>query len=128
MSAEKENAVVMSNEQNLGSEISIIERRANGIVVSNDSDYESAAELTKEVKRMSKMVTEYWEPLRIKAKESYDAVLSRKKAMTSPLDSAEKILKQKMGEYTLRKERERRAKEEELRKEIDKIVAEIEGE
>ena len=50
------------------------------------------------------------------AKKAYDDILAHKKEMLEPLKAAEKILKSKMGDYSMEKERKRRAQEEMMRK------------
>ena len=115
-------------ETELDQEASAIELRAQGMAVSNDTDYVCAAEMLKEIKATQKKVTEYWEPLRASAKDAYDRVLSRKKDMIDPLKSAEEILKSKMTAYSDEQERKRKAQEEALRKlaeaELEKKLAE----
>lgn len=111
------NALVLdTNETVLTNEISAVEENALRAVVSDDASYEMAAEYVKEVKRTQKRVTDYWEPLRVDAKKSYDNVLARKKEMLSPLESAEKILRGKIDAYLKAKEEERRRREEEMRR------------
>jgi len=105
-----------AEEQDLGKEVSIVEKQADAVTVSNDVDFAKAGEITKQVKQMQKQVKDYWEPLRLSAKNAYDSVLSHKKEMLDPLESAEKILKNKMGTYTMEKERQRREQEEAMRK------------
>lgn len=123
------NARVLDNpEQSLGKQVSLIEKNATGVIISDDASYAQAAEITKTIKQMQKKVKDYWEPLRVSAKKTYDDVLGKKKAMMDPLDKAEKILKGKMGGYTAAKERERKAREEAVRKaaqeETDRKLAE----
>lgn len=103
-------------EEALGREVSTVEANALQVVVASDADYANAGEITKSVKQMQKKVTEYWEPLRVSAKKTYDDVLSRKKEMLGPLESAEKILKGKMSSYVAEQERKRREREEAMRK------------
>ena len=112
------NALVLDTpeETSLESQVSVFEEKVNAVVIKNQAGYEGAAELVKEVKRVQKQVTDYWEPLRVNAKAAYDAVLARKKEMLTPLDRAEKVLKKKMGDYTLEVERKRREAEEALRR------------
>lgn len=113
------NALVLDSpeEKGLGKEVSEIEQCASAIQVTDDLGYAAAGNLLKQVKAMQKKVKEYWEPLRISAKKAYDNVLTKKKEMTAPIDGAEKILKQKMGDYTMEQERKAREKEERLRRE-----------
>lgn len=88
-------ALEAAENETLDREVSLIEQRAEGVPVTNDVEFASAGSLLKEIKQMQKKVKEYWKPLRAKAKAAYDDVLSRKKEMLDPLESAEKILKAK---------------------------------
>lgn len=120
--------VLDTAERTLGSEVSLVERNATGVLIHDDESYAKAAEITKTIKQMQKKVKDYWEPLRVSAKKTYDDVLSKKKRMMDPLEQAEKILKKKMGTYTAAKERERQKREEAARKaaqaETDRKLAE----
>ena len=108
--------VIDTVEDSLTQEASLIEQKAQSVVVASDADYSAAGDLTKAVKQMQKKVEEYWEPMRVSAKKAYDDILAHKKAMVEPLKAAEKILKTKMGDYSMEKERKRRAQEEMMRK------------
>lgn len=99
----------------LNREASLIEQKAQGVVVASDDDYSVAGDLTKAVKRMQKKIKDYWEPMRISAKKTYDDILTHKKQMLDPLESAEKILKGKMSDYSMDKERKRKVQEEAMR-------------
>lgn len=120
--------VLDTAERTLGSEVSLVERNATGVLIHDDESYAKAAEITKTIKQMQKKVKDYWEPLRVSAKKTYDDVLGKKKRMMDPLEQAEKILKKKMGTYTAAKERERQEREEAARKaaqaETDRKLAE----
>lgn len=117
-----------NKEASMSAEVSFIESSVDSIQVTCDAEYVSAGELTKDVKRLQKSVEEYWEPLRVSAKRTYDDVLAKKKQMIDPLKAAEKNLKSKMSEYANAKERQRKAQEEALRKiaaiEIEKKLTE----
>lgn len=125
---ENDALVLDTAEKKLGKEVSVVEHNANITVVESDEDYANAAELTAEIKRMQKKVNDYWEPMRQSSYAAYQNVMSHKKEMVGPLEAAEKTLKKKMGDYTLKKERERKAREEEMRrlaqKEVDKKLSE----
>lgn len=111
------NALVLdSPEDTLTQEASLIEQQASSVVVTNDAEYAAAGDLTKAVKQMQKKVEGYWEPLRVNAKAAYDEVLAHKKEMLDPLKAAEKILKGKMSDYSMEKERKRRVQEEAMRR------------
>lgn len=107
---------VQPAEKELNDETALVVRQASSMVVATDAQYTAAAEMVKGVKRLAKKVKEYWEPLRVSAKTTYDNVLAQKKEMIDPLDSAEKILKKKMSDFTMEVERRRRAQEEAMRK------------
>lgn len=110
------NALVLDSpeEQGLSKEVSQFEKRVSAMQVTNDLGYAAAGDLLKQVKTMQKKIKDYWEPLRVSAKKAYDDVLAKKKEMMDPIEGAEKILKRKMGDYTL--EQERKAREEEDRR------------
>lgn len=108
--------VIDAAEDSLAREASLIEQNAQSVVVANDADYSAAGDMAKAVKQMQKKVEEYWEPMRVSAKKAYDDILAHKKEMLEPLKAAEKILKSKMGDYSMEKERKRRAQEEMMRK------------
>ena len=115
------NALVLDTkeeENKLGRQVSLIEQKAESVVVDSDDGFAYAGELTKQVKQMQAKVTDYWEPMRKTTYEAYKSVTDHKKEMLDPLASAEKILKKKMGAYTL-KEKERREREEELRRQAE---------
>ena len=103
-------------EGKLDRKVSLIEQKASNMVVASDEGFALASELTKQVKEMQKQVTDYWEPMRKSTYEAYTAVNRHKKQMLDPLESAEKILKRKMGDYTMEQERIRREREEAMRK------------
>lgn len=103
-------------EQELNDETALVVQQAKNVVVTTDAQYAAAAEMTKTVKQVAKRVKEYWEPLRVAAKATYDGVLGRKKEMLDPLEGAEKILKGKMSTYSVEKERKRKAQEEAMRR------------
>lgn len=115
-------------EQELGSEATAIVQVANSTVIASQQDYEKAAGILKDVKRIQKQVKEYWEPLRVSAKKAYDGVLEKKKQMTEPLDKAERILKGLMSTYTIEQEKKRKAREEAMRRaaqmEADRMMEE----
>ncbi len=103
----------------LDREVSLIEKKASAVVVASDADFIFAAELTKQVKQMQAQVTEYWEPMRKSTYDAYTSVNKHKKQMLAPLASAEKILKKKMGDYTVAQELQCREREAAMRREAE---------
>lgn len=120
--------VLDASEEKLGREVSMIEQSAMDVMILDDNDYVMAVEVTKTVKQAQKKVKDYWEPLRISAKKTYDDVLSHKKEMMTPLEKAEAILKRKMADYDMKKELERREAEEKMKmlaqQEVDRKLEE----
>ena len=110
-------------ESKLDQKVSLIEQQASSVVVASEEGFAYAGELTKQVKEMQKQVTEYWEPMRKSTYDAYTAVNQHKKQMLDPLASAEKILKRKMGDYTMEQERLRREREEAMRKAAEAEMA-----
>ena len=100
----------------LDQEISEVEKKALSLEIKDDAGYAEAGEFTKMVKATQKKVKDYWEPMRVSTYSAYKAVMDHKKEMTDPLDNAEKIAKKKISDYLSEKERQRKAKEEELRR------------
>lgn len=115
-------------EQKFETEITNLEGHVTTMVVNTTEDYEKAADLAKSVKQMKKNVTDYWEPVRVATKNAYDEVLARKKAMLTPLDTAERLLKSKMSAFVAEAERKEKQREAELRRlaaeEMDKKLEE----
>ena len=125
----EENVTVMNAEESkLGKEVSLIEQRAEAVVVASGADFEDAGLFLKQIKQAQKQVKDYWEPLRVSAKKSYDEVLNHRKEMIEPLEKAEKIVKTKVNEYSAEQEHKRREQEEAMRRlaqaEIDRHLNE----
>lgn len=121
--------VVMKTEENeLEKEVSLIEQQAEAVVVATATDFEDAGAFLRQIKQAQKQVKDYWEPLRVSAKKSYDEVLAHRKAMIDPLDKAEKVVKAKVNEYRVAEERKRREQEEAMRRlaqaEVDRRLTE----
>lgn len=121
-------ALKIVEETEIKQETSLIEEKAKSVTVDSDTGFTIAGELTKQVKRMQKQVVDAWEPLRKSTYEAYTTVNKNKTQMLAPLESAEKILKKKMGDYSMEMERKRRAQEEAMRRlarqESERMLAE----
>lgn len=132
MNDEKNTGLVLGTkeEQTLGKEVSMIEKQASAVVIANEADFAYAGELTKQVKAAQKKVEEYWEPMRASTYAAYKSVTDHKKDMIDPLKSAEKILKKKIGDFSMEQERKRREQEAEMRRlaqlEMEKKMQEAE--
>ena len=103
-------------EQQLTTVVTGLEAAANNMVIDSDDRYNQAVAFLQRIKGQQKAVTEFFEPMRLSTKAAYDAVLGRRKDMTTPLDKAEKVIKKKMGAYQQEVERKQREREAELRR------------
>lgn len=123
------NALVLDTqkEDTLGKQATAMERQVAALVVDSDLGYSAAGEMLKKLKGVQKKVKDYWEPLRKSAKEAYDKVNDKKKEMLGPLESAERILKNKMAAYAVEQERKQQEAAErqraEARAEADRLLA-----
>jgi hypothetical protein len=125
MSTVKENGneavvAIVPEQQNeeiaLSRSVSVIELEAESIVVETDEDYSTAAEFGRRVKQAASDVVEFFRPMKEDAYRAHKTVCDKEKTMLKPLINAEGVLKRTMGGYALRKERERKAAEEEARR------------
>lgn len=102
--------------------------RARSITIDNNDDYQAAAAFTVEIKRQAKDVKAYWADPKQAADEAHKRIVAKEKAMLTPLDEAERILKATMGVYTRRVEEERLRAEAEMkrkqREEADRLLRE----
>lgn len=124
----EEMSIFVNEENKLNAEVSLYEIKAQNLEIENDYDFQVVSEFTRGIKSMEKKVKNYWEPMRVSTKKAYDDVISHKKEMLEPLENAERIIKEKMADYTLELRRKQREKEEELKKlaqvEVDKKLDE----
>lgn len=116
----------IENEQK-SSAIKILEQ-AQYLTITTAQDYDGAAEFTKQVKKLSKRIKNYWEPLKKSARASWQSLVDREKELLSPLEKAEAEVKTKMAAYQRKvQEEERAARElaEKLkREETERLLAE----
>ncbi len=115
-------AQALDTEIALSKEVYTVEEHARNIIIQNEAQFKAAAEFGRSIKAKQAQVKEFFEPMRMSAKRAYDEVLSRKKQMLDPLESAEKIVKQTMSEYRMEEERRRKAAEEAARKEAEEAA------
>lgn len=105
-----------AGENELAVEVTDIEVRAEGLVVADDQQYTEAGEFGVMLKQKMAEVTEFFAPMKKAAHDAHKQVCDREKQMLAPLKNAESILKKSMGDYALKKERERKAAEEAARR------------
>ncbi len=106
---------VRPTEESLQQQVGTIESQAFAMTITTQADFEDAAELAKTIAGRKKFVKDFFEPMRVKAKEAYDAILGRKNQMMKPLEDADKVLRQKMSEFSRQQELARKQQEAAMR-------------
>lgn len=91
------------------------EVRAEALVVSNDEEYQDAAEFLKSLKEQAAKVKDFFKPIKDAAHKAHKEVCDREKMMLDPLNRAESVIKKAAGSYLAEKERKRREAEERAR-------------
>lgn len=116
---EEENQLVeIKNESS-----SIIET-ANSMNITNQEDLEYAAGFLKNIKSTQKKIKDYWEePIKV-ADLAHKKLTSKRAEMLEPLQNSEKIIKDKISDYTITMERLKREEEERIRAEQEQQALE----
>ena len=103
-------------EEALKQETSLLEIQAEGTLVTNDEEYQSAAEFGRAIKAKANEITAFFKPMKDAAHKAHKEVCEREKKMLGPLAKAEKLVKQAMGAYVTEQERKRKEAEEAARR------------
>ena len=102
--------------------------RAKTMVITSHDDYEEAGKALVEIKTRMKQVTDYWKEPKAQAASAHKTICNKEKEMLSPLNEAEKIIKNAMVLYQSAVEKARREAEEEARRqkqaEAERLLAE----
>jgi hypothetical protein len=98
---------------------------ANMLNIEVDTHYEAAAQMLLQAKALLKFIEGTFEPTKKKMNEAKNELMRTIKSFTDPLDSAELIIKKKMGEYHARRERERYEEQRRLQEEARKKEEEL---
>lgn len=104
-----------NGEDELTRSVSAVEAKANSVVVTNDIEYQEAAEFGRLLKKKSAEVTEFFKPLKDAAHKAHKQICDREKAMLKPISAAEKAVKAAMGKYATEKLMEQQRLEAQLR-------------
>jgi len=94
--------------------------------VKDDATYQTATNGLKKIKGVRKMIKDLLDPMVKAAYDAYKKIGDRRKEVESPLDEAERHLKNQMAKYVDEKERERREAERKARAEADAKMREAE--
>ncbi|MCD8201065.1 MAG: hypothetical protein LUD47_03250 [Clostridia bacterium] len=89
------------------------------LVITNNEEYEGAAETIKDIKRKRDVVLDFFKPMKDNAYKAHKEICAREKEMTKIFDDAEKALKAAMATYAEALEKERKAEEERLKAEAE---------
>jgi len=94
--------------------------------VKDDATYQTATNGLKNIKGVRKMIKDLLDPMVKRAYDAYKKDLAQMKEIESPLDEAERHLKNQMAKYIDQKERESREAERKAREETDAKMREAE--
>lgn len=103
-------------EAEMSKEVTAVESQAAQINIATQSDYENAAAFGRLIKQKASQIIDFFAPMKKAAHEAHQNICSREKEMLAPLISAEKTVKQVMGDYVMEQERRRREEEERLKR------------
>lgn len=104
-----------NGEDELTRSVSTVEAQANAVIVTNDVEYQEAAEFGRMLKKKSAEVTEFFKPIKDAAHKTHKQICDREKAMLKPIAAAEKAIKAAMGKYATAKLIEQQQLEAQLR-------------
>ena len=74
--------------------------KANELVISSEIEYNHAADMLKAIKNLGKKVKETFDPICEKANAAHKEATGKRKEHQQPLKDAEKIIKEKMLEFS----------------------------
>lgn len=103
-------------EKELSIAIADLTGEVNKLVITNQDDYQRAAEFGRAIKQEVAAVKEFFKPLKDAAHKAHAAICEKEKSALKPLESAEKLIKSSMSNYLEEEERKRREAEESARK------------
>lgn len=105
-----------ADEAILAEDASLILEKADALLIASDEEYELAGAFGTAVKKKITEVKSFFKPMKDNAHQAHKAICDREKAVLTPLEKAEKLVKGAMGCYVMAKEAERRAEEEAMRR------------
>lgn len=104
-------------------------QRAHDLIVQNEHDLEIAKTCINEDKTIRNRIVEYWKHEKEQANKLHKAIVTKEKAMLTPIDEAREIYNQKINLYLDEQERlakiEAEKETERLRKEQEKILTKV---
>ena len=123
MNEEQVLEVEQTPQQQLSRTIDSIIAEMKAVTISTQEQYDFVNQWLKKNKDTQKIVSEFFEDDRVEAKKKYDDILANKNAFLKPLETSEKIARDKMTAFATEQEKKRReeakAEEDRRRKEIE---------
>lgn len=104
-----------NGEDELTRSVTAVEAKANAVVVTNDLEYQEAAEFGRMLKQKAADVHEFFKPLKDAAHKTHKQICDREKTMLKPIAAAEKVIKAAMVKYATDKLGAQRELEAQLR-------------
>lgn len=98
--------------------------RAKDFQIADQDGYEKAADFLRDCKTMQKDIRETMDPAVKKAHEAHKAVTGIRSKLLDPIDQAEKVVKQKMGNWVDAQERAARIERQRIEAEARKLAEE----
>lgn len=111
--------VASDKEKELSIAIADLTGEVNNLVITNQDDYQRAAEFGRAIKQEVAAVKEFFKPLKDAAHKAHAAICEKEKNSLKPLERAEKLIKSSMSNYLEEQERVRKEAEERARKEAE---------
>jgi len=128
---------VNNDELNLKSSADTALAKASSMIVASQTDYEMAGNVRKDIKAMTNNISAYWKPKKDQAYQLHKSLVQAERDMLTPLETADKLIDMRMGDYRREVERQRaEAERERLRVEAEarkaaedaaKLLAEASG-
>lgn len=100
---------------------------AKSTVVLNQADFERAGNMRKEIKATIKNISDYWRPKKDQANQLHKSLVQAEKEMIDPLNQADRLIDQRMGDFRREIERQRQEAERERKRiEAEALAAAME--
>ena len=116
-----------NGEDELTRSVTAVEAKANAVAVTNDMEYQEAAEFGRMLKQKAADVHEFFKPLKDAAHKTHKQICDREKKMLKPIAAAENTIKAAMAKYATEKLGQQRQLEAQLRQqameESDRLLA-----
>ncbi len=102
------------NEEKQNVELKVQESKT--VIINNQSDYLNAVEMLKGIKALRKKLDDRYKPIQEKTKEANQLALQNIRDYQVPLNDAERTINSSMGKYVTKKNKERKAEEDRIKK------------